>query len=50
MLQQAEEIAWVSQMMGHSDIHTTLTKYTRFIPRKNKKRATFLDEFGLKAS
>ncbi len=48
MLQQGEEIAWVSQMMGHIDIHTTLTKYARYIPRKNTKRAKFLNniDFG----
>ena len=43
MLQQGEEIGWVSQMMGHTDIHTTLTKYARFIPRETKKRAIFLN-------
>ncbi|QFR49865.1 site-specific integrase [Sulfurimonas lithotrophica] len=48
MLQQREEIGWVSEMMGHTDIHTTLTKYARFIPRQNKKRAKFLNniDFG----
>ncbi|MGD9970936.1 MAG: tyrosine-type recombinase/integrase [Sulfuricurvum sp.] len=48
MLQQNEEIGWVSQMMGHTDIHTTLSKYARFIPRKQTKRAKFLNnlEFG----
>lgn len=48
MLQQGEEIGWVSQMMGHTDIHTTLTKYARFIPSKKKKRAAFLNniDFG----
>ncbi|WP_345993248.1 site-specific integrase [Sulfurimonas sp. HSL-1716] len=43
MLQQGEEIGWVSQMMGHRDIHTTLTKYARYIPRKQTKRAKFLN-------
>ena len=48
MLQQGEEIGWVSEMMGHVDIHTALTKYARFIPRKKKKRAMFLNnvDFG----
>lgn len=52
MLQQNEEIGWVSQMMGHTDIHTTLTKYARFIPRKQTKRAKFLNnlEFGKEIS
>lgn len=48
MLQQNEEIGWVSEMMGHNDIHTTLTKYARFIPRQKKRRAKFLNniDFG----
>jgi hypothetical protein len=52
MLQQGEEIGWVSEMMGHTDIHTTLTKYARFIPRKQNKRAKFLNniDFGLSKS
>ena len=47
MLQQNEDIAWISNMMGHADIHTTLTKYTKYIPRKNIKRASFLSEFSV---
>jgi len=49
MLQQGEEIGWVSQMMGHTDIHTTLSKYARFIPNKKKRRAVFLNniDFGV---
>jgi integrase len=52
MLQQGEEIGWVSQMMGHTDIHTTFTKYARFIPRKQKQRANFLNniDFGKEKS
>ena len=30
-------------MMGHTDIHTTFIKYARFIPRKQKERAKFLN-------
>lgn len=47
MLQQAEEIGWVSQMMGHRDIHTTFTRYARFIPRKQKERAKFINNLKL---
>lgn len=47
MLQQGEEIAWVSMMLGHADIHTTLTKYARFIPRRDKKRAEFLENLDV---
>jgi integrase len=50
MLQQGEELAWVSEMMGHTNINTTLAKYTRFMPRKSTKRALFLDDFMLKVS
>lgn len=48
MLQQGEEIAWISDMLGHTDIHTTLTKYARYIPRKEKRRAVFVDDLDLK--
>lgn len=47
MLQQGEEVGWVSDMMGYTDIHTTLTKYARFIPRKQKRRAKFLTNRAL---
>ena len=45
MLQQGEEVAWISKMLGHADIHTTLTKYARYIPRKDIERAKFLSDF-----
>jgi len=48
MLQQGEEVGWISQMMGHTDIHTTLTKYARFVPRRERRRATFLDDMNFK--
>jgi len=48
MLQQNEEVASISQMMGHADIHTTLTKYARFVPRVTKKRAKFVDDLDIK--
>ncbi len=50
MIQKGEEIGWVSATMGHKNMNVTLSKYARFIPRKNKKRATFLDDLELKAS
>lgn len=50
MLQQGEEIGWVSQMMGHIDIHTTLSKYARFIPNKKKRRATFLNNIDFESN
>ncbi|BBG66202.1 phage integrase [Hydrogenimonas sp.] len=48
MLQQGEEIPWVSAMMGHKDIHTTLTRYSRYIPRERRKRAGFIENLDLK--
>jgi len=48
MLQQGEEVGWISKMMGHTDIHTTLTKYTRFVPRREQKRAVFLNDINFK--
>ena len=37
------KILWVSNMLGHKDSTTTLSKYSRYIKRDKKKRATFLD-------
>lgn len=50
MLQQGEEFGWVSEMMGHADMHTTLIKYSRFIPREHKKRAKFLNNLDFSKS
>lgn len=47
MIQRGEEIAWVSKMMGHANIGITLEKYARYIPRKDVKRAVFLNELEL---
>ena len=43
MLSNNEDILWVSNMLGHKDSTTTLSKYSRYIKRDKKKRATFLD-------
>lgn len=42
MLQQGEEMAWISKMMGHKDLSVTLKRYTAFLPDKNTTRAEFL--------
>ncbi len=34
-------------MLGHTDIHTTLTKYARYIPREGITRASFLHSFNV---
>lgn len=45
MLQQREDIGWVSQMLGHKNIATTLKFYAKYIEEKTVKRASFLDNF-----
>jgi hypothetical protein len=34
--------------MGHKNMNVTLSKYARFIRRKKKKRATFIENLDLK--
>ena len=42
MLQKGEDIGWISKMLGHADIHTTFTRYTKYVHREKKERAKFL--------
>ena len=42
MLENREDILWVSNMLGHTDSTMTLSKYARYIKRDDKKRAAFL--------
>lgn len=42
MIEHNEDILWVSNMLGHTDSTMTLSKYARYIKRKDRKRATFL--------
>jgi len=44
MLLNGEDVLWVSKMLGHSDISTTMKYYIKFTEEKDKKRATFLDD------
>ena len=44
MLLNGEDVLWVSKMLGHADISTTMKYYIKFVEEKGKKRATFLDE------
>jgi len=44
MLEHNEDILWVSSMMGHKDATMTLSHYARYINRKHKKRASFLEK------
>ena len=43
MLVNGEDVLWVSKMLGHADISTTMKYYIKFVEEKGKKRATFLD-------
>jgi len=42
MLENGEDILWVSNMLGHTDSTMTLSKYARYIKRESKKRGQFL--------
>jgi len=44
MLENNEDILWVSNMLGHSNASMTLSKYAKYVKRKDKKRAQFLSE------
>ena len=43
MIENGEDILWVSHMMGHSDPKMTLDKYARYMKREDKQRAVFLE-------
>ncbi|MDD2905094.1 MAG: tyrosine-type recombinase/integrase [Sulfurimonas sp.] len=43
MLENGEDILWVSNMLGHTDSTMTLSRYTRYIKQDDKKRAAFLE-------
>ena len=44
MLLNGEDVLWVSKMLGHSNISTTMKYYIKFTEEKGKKRATFLQD------
>jgi len=44
MLENGEDILWVSNMLGHTDSTMTLSRYAKYVKRKDKKRATFLEK------
>ena len=51
MLENGEDILWVSHTLGHKDSSITLKVYARYIKSKKRVRATFLnEEFSLKDS
>ena len=43
MLENGEDILWVSNMLGHTDSTMTLSRYARYIKRDDKQRAIFLE-------
>ena len=49
MLENGEDILWVSNMLGHTDWTMTLSRYARYVKRKERKRGQFLhQELALK--
>jgi len=44
MIENKEDILWVSNMLGHSDSSITLQMYAKYRKRKNVKRASFLGD------
>ena len=45
MLNNNEDLLWVSSMLGHTNASITLNKYSKYISNKSVKRAVFLDEW-----
>lgn len=44
MIENGEDILWVSNMLGHTDSSMTLQMYAKYRKRKDIKRASFLGE------
>ncbi|MEA3384568.1 MAG: hypothetical protein U9Q20_07875 [Campylobacterota bacterium] len=44
MIENNEDILWVSNMLGHINSTMTLSKYARYIKRAHKQRAKFLEK------
>ena len=42
MIQNGEDILWVSNMLGHTSPKMTLDRYAKYIKIENRKRGTFL--------
>jgi integrase len=41
-IKNGEDILWVSRMLGHSNLKTTLTTYTRYIPSLERKDGSII--------
>lgn len=44
MLKNSEDILWVSKMLGHANVSTTMKYYIKFVEEKGQKRAQFLNK------
>jgi integrase len=44
MLENGEDILWLSHMLGHTDSSMTLSKYTHYVKKEEKKRGQFLNK------
>ena len=44
MIQNSEEIPWVSHTLGHKNLSITLEVYAKYIKREEKKRGSFLED------
>ena len=42
MIENGEDILWVSNMLGHADASMTLQMYAKYRKREGIKRASFL--------
>lgn len=43
MLSNGENSLWVSQMLGHKSLSTTLTKYSKYLSLNSTRKLTYLD-------
>jgi integrase len=43
MISNGENPLWVSQMLGHKNLNTTLLKYSKYIKKSGERKYTYLD-------
>lgn len=43
MISNGENLLWVSQMLGHKSLNTTLLKYSKYIKKSGERKYTYLD-------
>jgi integrase len=49
-LQAGCSIEWISNQLGHSNVHTTLKHYARFLPGTHDRQLALLNTIGARAS